>query len=340
MKKPEMKINSLNGVFLDADFERLLHINLPTITVGARTYGELALIGDIHIGNVSLSKNVLAGYLAYLKKYPHIQIGLMGDLLECGELSPYIREEEIPKLDDQIAMFKGCFKPIANRIQFMLWGNHEERFAKASKSSRLMRDLALELGIETNVHVAIPQRGVYVDIQAGDKHYGAYFAHSKTNAKVNQDIQLERAGFHNLVSVNGFGHTHRLGWKCRTYRTLEMIDGQVYNLVRRQYLVSTGCFLKYPSYAEAASMPYTDVGCPFLKFHASEHQIEFYDLTGEYKDYLSKGGLPIPQPVETIQKHNLPTKPACPRCGSTDVQSRKPDWGCNNCGRRWKQRQS
>jgi hypothetical protein len=244
-------------------------------------------------------------YISYLKQHPHIQIGLMGDIIEYGEGSTYISEEDIPKIDDQIQMFKGLFKPLAKRIKFILWGNHEERYVKSSKSKNLMRVFALELGLDPDkdVYICEPQRGLYVDFKVGDKHYGAYMAHSKTRASVNQEIQLQRSGFQNLVAINAFGHTHRLGWRPRTFRTLEFIGNEVQNVVRRQYLISTGCFLKYPSYAENSSMPFTDVGCPFIKFHADEHQLEFYDLTGTYKTYLDKSGVPIPKiPTEYFLK--------------------------------------
>jgi hypothetical protein len=290
-------VQSLSGIFLDADLERLLKIQLPLIKKNDDEYGEIALMGDFHLGHESLSKTVLSAYINYIKTHPHIQIGFMGDIIEYGEGSTYISDEEVPKVDDQIQIFKGLFKPLANRIKFMLWGNHEERFVKQSKSKRLMLDLALELGLDPDkdVYVGKPQRGIYVTFIAGDKNYGAYFAHSKTRAAVNQEIQLQRSGFQNLVAINGFGHTHKLGWRPRTFRTLELIDGNIYNVVRRQYLVSTGCFLKYPSYAEAASMPYTDVGCPFIKLYSTQHQVQFYDLTGVYKEYLGRSGIALPK---------------------------------------------
>lgn len=157
-----------------------------------------------------------------------------------------------------------------------------------------MRYIALELGINPDngsCYIGEPQRGVFVMFKAGDKTYGAYVQHSKTSARVNQDLQLRRAGSQNVVAIIAHGHTHRLGWKPRTFRVLERINGQLVNVVRRQYLLATGCFLKYPSYAEAGSYPYTEVGAPIVRFYSDHNYLDEYDLTGKYRQYLGRGGI-------------------------------------------------
>jgi len=299
-----MKPNSITGVFLDADLERLIEIDLPLVkhqeVISYKNkklseikleYGEFCFMGDFHYGHEKFSSTVLHGYLNYLKQHPNIQIGLMGDILEYGQASKYINEE-ILNVDEQIEMFVADFKPLANRIKFILWGNHEERYVRLSKSKRFMRNIALELGLDPDkdVYVPGPQKGIFVVFKAGDKKYGAQLHHSKTGARINQDIQLRRAGSQNVVAIIGHGHTHRLTWKPRTFRTLEVVNGNVMNIVRRQYLLASGCFLKYPGYAESRSMPYTEVGSPIVRFHAQENNLQEYDLTGFYKEYLAKGG--------------------------------------------------
>lgn len=149
----------MNGIFLDMDFEQMITIELPLVkgneviwfgrkelSSERRTFGEFGFLGDMHYGNKSFSSSVLHGYVQYLKDHPNIPFGLMGDILEYGEASPYIREETMG-IDDQIASFVADFKPLAKRIKFILWGNHEERYVKVAKIKNLMRTLALELGI-------------------------------------------------------------------------------------------------------------------------------------------------------------------------------------------------
>lgn len=299
MGKPE----NISGIFLDADFERMITIDLPLVTTTEitkrrgktlstieSTYGEFAFMGDFHYGNASFSDSVLHGYLEYLKRRPNIQIGIMGDILEYGVTTNFIAEDEKVPVGEQISRFVADFKPLAKRIKFILWGNHEERSVRKGKNRTLMEFISLKLGVSKDCHVGEPQRGVFVMFKAGNKTYGAYVQHSKTSARINQDLQLKRAGSQNVVAIIAHGHTHRLAWKPRTFRALERIDGQLVNVVRRQYLLASGCFLKYPPYAESGSYPYTEVGAPIVKFFADHNYLDEYDLTGKYKQYLTRGG--------------------------------------------------
>jgi len=355
MSKP----NSITGVFLDADLERLIEIDLPIVEhreqvyykQGLRNkqlssiklhYGEFIFMGDFHYGNESFSSSVLHGYLNYLKDHPNIQIGLMGDILEYGQGSGFITDDDRMPIDDQISAFVADFKPLASRIKFMLWGNHEERFVRKSKSKRLMEDMARELGLEpgVNVYVGKPQRGIFVIFKAGDKRYGAVIKHSKTAARVNQDLQLKRSGSQNVTSLIVHGHTHRLSFQPRTFRSLEVINGSVKNVVRRQYLLATGCFVKQPGYAEAGDYPYTDVGAPIIRFHSDEHNIQEYDLTGCYKVYMARGGIVWSSSLNSIKPTTTKTLSFiipynyCFSCsGFNTIKRGGLRRNCNDCGR-------
>ena len=292
--------DNLRGMFLDADTERLLIKKLPLVTETVikedgtetkRLFGEFSPIGDLHHGHTDFSRNVLNGYLNWYKKNPHVQLGLMGDYCECAETTRFVKDES-SGIDEQIEQFAGDWRCFKDRIIFMLSGNHDERWARITKSNRYLRSLGLEVGVDFNkCYVGKPQRGVWVAFQVGTKIYGTYWHHSLTSARVNRKLQLKRSGSNNVVSVIGHGHTHELSWgERRTFRLLETVEGKIRNVVRRQYLVATGCFLRHPSYAEARSYPYTDVGAPIIRFYADQSEISIRDLTAHYKEYLTKGG--------------------------------------------------
>lgn len=317
-------------MFLDADDVRIIIIDLPLITkrlMGKkRVFGELALAGDFHYGQEEFSRNVLHGYLNYFKLNRYIRLGLMGDYVNYAEASSHIRDEAVT-IDEQIENFCGDWRPFKDRIEFMLSGNHDERFIRVTKSYRFLRNLALEMGVNPDkCHIGEPQRGLFLVIKAGSKLYGGYVHHGSTNARINRKLQLKRMGSNNQVCFIAHGHTHELSWgEKRTFRSLEIVDGQIKNVVRRQFLVSTGCFLKYPSYAEAKSYPYTDVGCPILRFYADESEMEIYDLTAHYKEFLSKGGVAfqgLKKPLSAKLSRILPRKIECPKCGSIATQKR------------------
>lgn len=292
-------MDNLSGVILGSYHENVLVVDLPlvnetryiklgrhVIEKRIRTYGEANITGDFHYGHGVFSEPVMHGYLNFLKDHKNIDIGFMGDLIECASLSNYISEEDRPNIDDQIDAFCSDWRPLANRIRFSLWGNHEEREAKIAKSKRFMKTIMTELGVKDDCRIGEPQRGMFVVFKAGEQMYGCYFSHSKTNARVNQDIQLQRTGSQNLVTIIGHGHTHRLAWKPRTFFEMQNVNGNVITTVRRQYLLSTGCFLEYPSYAEASSMPLTEVGSPIVRFYADSNEVDCYDLTRTYHSYI------------------------------------------------------
>lgn len=300
-----MKHDNITGVFLDADYERMIEVDLPLVETKTQTkyknkiierktsqYGEIMFMGDLHIGHTAHSTNPLNAHLQFLEDHPHIGLALMGDYIEYSSKSRYVKDESI-NVDEQIDLLVKKLKPLANRIKWMLYGNHEERHVRYTDSKRLLRGIANEIGIPKDVYIGKPQRGVYAAIKAGTRAYGVYAHHSLTSARINRALQLRRAGSQNVFSIIAQGHTHEMAWIPRTFRQLEQTEDGYKNVVRRQYLLATGCFMRDPSYAEARSYPYTVVGAPIVRFYADKDKLDEYDLSSDYKEYLTKGGVPF-----------------------------------------------
>lgn len=290
---------------LDADYERMIQVELPLVESKSSTkyrnriierkdsqYGEVMFMGDLHIGHTAHSTNPLNAHLRFLQDHPHIRLALMGDYIEYASKSTYVKDESID-VDDQIDLFVKKMKPLADRIIWMLYGNHEERYVRYTNSRRLLRGIAREIGIPKSVYIGEPQRGVYATIKSGKKIYGVYAHHSLTSARINRALQLRRAGSQNVFSIIAQGHTHEMNWLPRTFRQLESMDGEYRNVVRRQYLLATGCFIRDPSYAEARSYPYTVIGAPVVRFYADRDKLDEYDLSSDYRSYLTSGGPPF-----------------------------------------------
>jgi len=296
-----MPKNNVSGVVLDTDWEQLLNWELPivktdrkvfygNVEIEARSdsYGEACFMGDIHIGHEAHSHNPFNAYLNFLKERPHIQLGLMGDYIEYQTMTNYVNTETI-NVDEQIETFVHKMRPFKDRIMFMLWGNHEERIAKYTKSNRFLQDLASEIGVKDNCFIGKPERGVYILFKAGENEYGAYAHHSSTSAVINKTIQLQRAGSQTMAGLVLQAHTHHLGTVQRNFHELTSMG----RVTRRQWLVSTGSFIKGAGYAEKKSYPLTQVGAPIIRFYADRGKLDFVDLSLDYRDYLEKGGLPF-----------------------------------------------
>ena len=301
--------DDISGVVLDQDWERVQEYKLPLIKVKRDviykgevvesredSYGEFMFLGDIHIGHEAHAHNPFNSYINFLKTHPYIQIGLMGDYIEYAEQTNFVNNE-VMKIDEQIDLFVRYMKPVANRIKWMLWGNHEERHAKYTKSNRLLQGIAQEIGVSKDCYVGEPQRGVYAMIKAGKKQYGVYAHHSSTGAIVNKTIQLRRTGSQLGAALIVHGHTHHLGYEQRTIRELSS-KGRI---TRRQWLVSSGCFMKDASYAEARSYPLNVVGAPLVRFYSDRGKLDFVDMSTDYRDYLTKGGLPFAGDLEGVK---------------------------------------
>ena len=293
-----MPKSNASGVVLDIDWERFIDYTLPTVTaerkvrygrkivdIGKDTYGEAAFMGDLHIGHNDHSFNMFNAYLNFLKARPHIPIGLMGDYIEYQTMTNFVNNEVL-SVDEQIDTFVKKMRPFKDRIMFVLWGNHEERIAKYTKSNRFLDDLAREIGVKDNCYIGKPERGVNILFKVGENEYGAYAHHSSTGAVVNKTIQLRRSGFQTGAALILHGHTHHLGYEQRTFRELTTMG----RVTKRQWLVSTGCFMKDAGYAEKKSYPLTEVGAPIIRFYADRSKLEFVDVGTDYRAYLEKGG--------------------------------------------------
>jgi len=295
--------SNISGVVLDIDWENMVDINLPTVKVTRKMkfgnkvienredeMGEMMFLGDMHIGHKSHSGNPFHAHLKFLQDHPHIRIGLMGDYIDYSTNTNFVKEEEID-VDEQINEFVRMMRPLKDRIVFALWGNHEERFAKYTKSNRLLKSMMLEVGVPDHCYVGEPQRGVFCSVISGDKTYGMYAQHGSTRAIANDFYQQKKTALSNRVSLICQGHTHKLGYTQATERSMEDTENQISKVTRRRWFVNTGCFIKDAGYTEAKSYPLTVVGAPLVQFYKSKDKIDVTDLSQEYKDYLTKGGI-------------------------------------------------
>lgn len=278
------------GTSLDYDYENFNEITLPTIKKDGREYGEIIFMGDFHYGHKQFSDSHLHKYLSMLQHQKHIQICLMGDLFEMQNLSDFVKEAEMPEAK-QLEAFIRDFKPLANRILTVVWGNHEKRFAKYGMQTIDLWDYSKTKLGNSNIYSVEPGRGILSAVHAGKQIYSVYMLHSSTRAQVLMDTQLRRSRGIWAVTLITHGHTHKISWSPQTLFTVAKHDKEFCRAVVRQYLLSTGCFLRYPAYAEEKSLPVNDIGAPIVRFYADSNDIEFIDPRVRFKDFLLRGGI-------------------------------------------------
>jgi hypothetical protein len=281
------------GEKLDLDFENFVLIDLPVVKEKiegqTRSFGEIIFMGDFHYGHNQHSFSHLHKYLGLLEKRKHVQICMMGDVFEMQDLADFVKEAEVPERL-QVEMFLSDFKPFAKRIKTLIWGNHEKRYAKQGKMVVDLFEYCKEKLENPDIYTAPPQRGILAAVKAGEQLYSVYMLHGRSKATTILDAQLRRSRGIWATTIIAHGHIHKMDWHPMTMFTVAG-DGKVFGrLVIRQYLLSTGCFLRYPGYAEEGSLPVSDIGAPIVRFYADSCGVEYIDPRIRYKDYFLKGG--------------------------------------------------
>jgi len=326
-------IETFPGVSLDFDQERICTIDLP-ITKG--NFGEVIFAGDQHYGSESYAESHHHKYLSLMNSIKHLKIVTMGDTFEFGELSSFLTEEESPARK-QIEMFVEDYKPLAKKIVACVWGNHDQRFARLiNRTIDLYDYLKLQLGNPEMVTLP-PNRGVIIVFRAGEQSYPTFVMHSTTRAAVNMEVQLKRSSQIWMVPLICHGHTHKMGWFPRTFFSVSRINGQYYRSIFRQYLLSTGCFLRYPAYAEEGSYPVSDVGAPIVRFYANKPELEYIDPRVTYSGFFERANPWEHAKVNVPEIYDLRK---CIFCGSTNTivwsqksTSENARRKCTRCGR-------
>ena len=243
------------GVFLDTDKERVYVIELSTLP--EKNYAEVMFMGDLHIGHKDFAPRFLAKYLSFLQKAPERRVVLMGDYFEHEEGTPYIKEQ-ILDFKQQVAEFIKFFQPVSKQIVAMVYGNHDERYCKVTSSGVDLLDyLRLKIG-NPEIVIAPPQRGLIIVFLVkkafgeGYFAYPVYVLHSSTASIVNLETQFRRTADNFDVGLIVHAHTHKIFFKENTkFIVMEDEAGEFRRAVIRQYWLSSGSFLRFPSYGEA-----------------------------------------------------------------------------------------
>lgn len=363
-RKKKMTFRSYPGVILDLKEKKLPVIDLP-LKPGTK-YAEVIFMGDFHVGSDGFSEHQLLAYINWIKSNPHVRVVLMGDLVEVGDLSRYLPAQQ-ENFKRQIRRLIEFLHPIKDQIICILEGNHEERYAREVKNAiQFSHYLALELGIAKKVLKPGPQKGQMMVFKVKDQYYSVYAIHGSTGAIFHKGTQLRRMAFGTKCALIAHGHTHSIYHDHYIYRSVNRVDKDFYESIFEQHWLVTGCFVKYLGYAEQKSYPMTKIGAPIVRFSGEEQgmmiitdALFFYGIgrqgnrespSGPWArssksaidQWLVRGlreqlGIASEKSLSFLGEI-LPKRPSCPRCGSNHVISRGIEWGCAECGRRWRKK--
>lgn len=205
-------------------------------------------LSDVHIGASGHNKKALEQKVKMITDAPpNHRVLLLGDLADMAIIGSKGQKHGGISPQKELDMLVEVFKPIAERIDLIIPGNHEARMSKACGVSYTQM-LAALLGVPD----AYRPGATVIRYNMGEnrsstkmKKYGTYsvkiFAHHgyggsrKAGGKINKLLDLKEMYSDSDVYLMGHVHdlisrvgTHTYGWPMKT---------------KRQYFVVTGCYL-------------------------------------------------------------------------------------------------
>lgn len=187
------------------------------------------------------------------------RILLMGDILDCGIKSAIGGSvyENSMTMQEQIDFVVQILKPLANRIDGYVQGNHEYRIYKETgiDVSKVICDrLNIPyLNYSGVVTYSLNKRAYNINMFHGKSGGGVENALRKCKEmanKVNADIYL-------------MGHCHHKAYTTRCFKQIDSRNEKIVDTV--QYFVLTGHALDYDeSYADQANLEISEKGFPII----------------------------------------------------------------------------
>ena len=263
----------------------------------------LVFLGDIHLGHTDCSLSYLQKATTMIKRLSEkheVIVILMGDLIETDKdySAEFMIEDVIERTQEQFVTILQYLDPIKHLCKFAVWGNHEERLIRDTKSKRILEMVDITNLYEVilkklnpEIYVAAPQRGILLQLTCGKQSYDIRFAHGAYGGFKRPELQCEReSNNYPMAALIAMGHHHQKFWNERVKMGLEKSQRAIY----LQYWLGTGTFLKYPSYAERKSYPINVMGCPIIKVYANVQHLEYLN-SPEFQPRFIKaaGGLPL-----------------------------------------------
>lgn len=263
----------MDGITLDPMEAKVFPLRINPLK--GKNYSEIVFMGDFHLGSGNFSLSQYMQYVKYVLAHPEVKVGLMGDLIEMGSLSPYgASEEKVGSI--QLVDIVELLRPIKERIFMLLEGNHEERFWRSVKGTdSISRSIADALRIKP--FLPGPERGQLFVVESGKYKYPVYAIHGSTGSTVQRATQLGKIYANIKTSLVVHGHIHQIFKDHRTFYEVNEDEGKYFLTVQEQHWLTTGCFVKNLGYAEKSSMGVTKIGAPIVRFYTDKHAIEVVD---------------------------------------------------------------
>jgi hypothetical protein len=218
-------------------------------------------LGDVHLGSMQHDAKKWAQWLQFVQSRKTASVLGTGDFLNTailGGKSDVYDEQMTVKQSKRI--LRKQLEPIADRIDAICPGNHEDRISRAIGDCPIS-DVAELLGVPYFAAAAVI---IYV---VGDQEYHLYVRHGSGNGQ--SLTQLAKSG--NVIQADIYvtGHTHRQAVTADDYYVIR--DRQI--IRRKRYFVSAGSFIGYERYAAQRGYPPSRLGAPRIELSGKKWDV-------------------------------------------------------------------
>lgn len=213
-------------------------------------------LGDVHKGSPNFQSEKWAEWLEYIEETPETSMLGTGDFLNVA-LKDSVSDvyAETTPVGDAKWDLADELRPIKDRIDILIPGNHEARIHRAIGDCPI-RDVARTL------EVPYASAAALIVYRVGEIEYEVYLRHGSGSGRAGaQATRMERESQTVIADVYVTGHTHR---QQAVRGAIFCRDGR-HVVRRRQLYVSSGSFLSYEDYAARFGLPPADVGCPRIR---------------------------------------------------------------------------
>lgn len=230
-------------------------------------YIEIFPVADLHVGAPEFQESKFLQLLNYVKEKENVFLILLGDLCNNATKSSVsnVYEETMPPQEQKKKLIE-YLSPVANKILAMVAGNHEYR-SKKEVGADILEDVAMLLGLEGKYS----PDGVVLKVKFGRfKHqsdkkiaYNFYITHGASTS-LRPGGALNRAELLQLevenVDVYIVGHAHKQ--IVHPTQSLFFDDKNNVLIPEDKYVILTGSWTKWSSYAERKGYRPQKLGCP------------------------------------------------------------------------------
>lgn len=223
-------------------------------------------LGDVHKGSLAYDHDRWQEWVGFIERRKDCSLLGTGDFLNAA-LKTSVSEvyDETQTVGSAKRALRSELRPLADRIDLLIPGNHEDRIYRAVGDCPI-EDVADALGCPYARKVA------FIVYRVGDVEYHVYVRHGSggggVGARANR-LEKQASALHADVYVSG--HTHS---QLIFPQEIFVYDPTTQKIVRKsRYFVSSGSFLRYEEYAAGAGYTPTKMGAPRIRLDGERFDV-------------------------------------------------------------------